>query len=284
MQRTFLKRSAIVVIQLVVSVAGLWFVFHDPQKRAEIIGAVRESAKFWLVLGFVTYGAVEMLATLRWRVLLRIQGVTLRIFQVFAIVMVGLFLNMFLPGLIGGDAMRLYLGFKLVPRRKVRVALSVVMDRLFGLFSILFLAAVTITFRLRWFEKSPASLHLVFIALGLLGLGFAVVILLLLGVTFGFIDKLPNRTPFRKTIVEAGEALTIYRSAPVAMFALFLLTLGSHLAYYLTYYCALQSLQPAADPGKMLSSVVSIIPVVNTITSLPVSVGGLGLREKLFQT
>ena len=133
-----MKRVGILLVQLLVTAAGLWYVFHDPQKRAQIADAVRHASPKWLLLGWICYGAVEMLATMRWQILLRIQGITFSWLRAFAIVMIGLFFNMFLPGLIGGDVIRLYFVFKLAPRRKTRATLSVVMDRLFGLLAIAF--------------------------------------------------------------------------------------------------------------------------------------------------
>jgi uncharacterized protein (TIRG00374 family) len=283
MEKGLFKRAAVILLQLLVSIGGLWFVFHEPHRQAQIVHALRQSQGSWLVVGFASYGAVEALAAVRWQALLRIQGITFRWLNVFALVMVGLFFNMFLPGLIGGDAIRLYFGFKLAPRRRLRVALSIVMDRLLGLFSILILAAITVALRFDWLNRSPASLHLVYIATSLLGCGFFAVILLFVSVGFGSIQKLPKQTPFRKAILEAGEALKTYGTAPAIMTGLFLITITSHLAYYLSYYGALQSLQPTTPRLTTLLNVLSIMPLVNTITSLPISIGGLGLRETLFQ-
>lgn len=283
MKRGLLKRVALVLVELFISIAGLWFVFHDPHTRSQIAGAFRESDKRWLMLGLAGYGAVEVLAAVRWQLLLRMQDVAFRWRQVFAIVMVGLFFNMFLPGLVGGDAMRLYLGSKLARRRTLQIALSIVMDRLLGLFSILFLAAVIITLRLHWFERAPVSVHILYLAIALLGLGFGACVLLFLGVGAGLIQKLPKKAPFRKQIVGASDALKVFLAAPRKLTALFFLTITSHLAYYSTYACAVQSLQSGASHPSAFISVVSIMPVVNTITSIPVSVGGLGVRETLFQ-
>ena len=278
-----LKRVAIFLLQLLVSIAGLWWVFHDPHKRAQIVGALRHCNNVWLAIGFGSYGLVELLATIRWQRLLRIQNITLRWLQTFSIVMIGLFFNLFLPGLIGGDVIRLYFSVKLLPQRKVCVALSIVMDRLLGLCSIVLLAAAAIGLRFHWLARSPQTLHITYIALGLLGLGLVGALALFYGVSFRFVRKLTEQIGFRESIKDAAKALKVYRSAPTAMSVLFLITIASHLAYYLSYYCAVQSLQPQAAPIPTALSVLSIMPLVNTITSVPISVGGLGVRETLFQ-
>ena len=91
-----MKRVGIVLVQLLVTAAGLWYVFHDPQRRAQITYALRNASLGWVLLGWVCYSAVEVLATVRWQILLRIQGIRLRWLQAGGIVMIGLFFNQFL--------------------------------------------------------------------------------------------------------------------------------------------------------------------------------------------
>ena len=113
-----MKRLTIMLLQLLVSAAGLWYVFHDPQKRVQIADALRQADRSWVAAGWLCYSAVEALATVRWQMLLRIQGIMLSWLRALAIVMIGLFFNQFLPGAVDGDVMRLYFVFKLAPRRR----------------------------------------------------------------------------------------------------------------------------------------------------------------------
>ena len=278
-----MKRIGIVLLQLLVTAAGIWYVFHDPEKRARIAEALRHADLYWLLVGWFCYGTVEALATVRWQILLRIQGIRLGWLRAGGIVMIGLFFNMFLPGLVGGDAVRLYFVFKQAPDRKTRATLSVAMDRLLGLFSIVFLAAASISFRFNWLKRFSAALHIVYLTLVLLGAAVLFVVLLVGVVEFGLLNKLPKRTPFRNAIVESGKALELYGSRWKLMTLPFLLTLLSHAAYYVSYYCAARSLHSGAGPTARLPDVLSIMPLVNTVTSLPISFGGVGVRETLFQ-
>ena len=50
-------------------------------------------------------------------------------------------------------------------------------------------------------------------------------------------------------------------------------------AYYLSFWCAVR----AVDGGASPLAVVSAMPVIDGLSSLPVSVAGVGVREKLFQ-
>src|SRR5437763_655575 len=81
-----------------------------------------------------------------------------------AIVIIGLFFNVFLPGLVGGDVMRLYYIFRLAPEAKLPGSLSIVMDRLLGLLAIVFLIAIVLVARFNWLTQGPETARLVYLA------------------------------------------------------------------------------------------------------------------------
>ena len=278
-----LKRVGILLLQLLVTAAGLWYVFHDPQRRAQIAVALKQADGIWLILGWLCYSVVEILATVRWQLLLRIQGIRLSWLRAGAIVMIGLFFNQFLPGGVGGDAMRLYFVFKLAPGRKIGATPSVAMDRVLGLLTLLFLAGMSLSLRFNALTSSSSSLHIVYLALALLGASFVFVVLLFWLASAGLLSELPKVTPFRKVIIESGEALRRYRTHLVTMAFAFLITVAAHLAYYTSYYCAGESLHASAGHAASLADILSIMPLVDTIVSVPISLGGVGVRETLFQ-
>jgi uncharacterized membrane protein YbhN (UPF0104 family) len=197
--------------------------------------------------------------------------------------MIGLFFNMFLPGLVGGDAMRLYFVFKCAPRQKTRATLSVAMDRILGMLSILFLAGLSVSVRFRWLSRSGATLHIVYLVLVLLGIGCVCVLLLFGAVHFGLLRKLPTRMPFRAAITESGKALRLYGAHLGLMSIAFAITIVAHIVLYLTFYCAAESLQGTPSASLSVIDILSIMPLVNTVTALPISFGGVGVRETLFQ-
>jgi uncharacterized protein (TIRG00374 family) len=278
-----MKRSALLFLQVAVTAAGLYFVFRDPQQRAQIGSALQKSDWHWLALGWVCYGLVEALATVRWQLLLRVQAIAIGWLHAAAIVVIGLFFNLFLPGLVGGDAMRLYLVFKDAPRKKARAVLSVAMDRLLGLISILLLAVAVVVARFGWLSRFPQTVHITYLALFLLGASSLFAIGLFVGAGFGLLNRLPRHLPFRKSFIRAGDAVRLYgRKAWICLTAL-CLTILSHLSYYLSYYCAARSLHASAGMTPALWDFISIMPLVNTITGVPISFGGVGVRETLFQ-
>ncbi len=157
------------------------------------------------------------------------------------------------------------------------------MDRLFGLLSIVFLAAIALSLRFDWLKGSAATLHITYLALSLLAGGFLIVVFLLFVAGFGLLNKLPKALPFRGAIIESGNALNLYGKHRAVMLIAFLITIVSHLAYYVTYYCAAESLRNATTRMPSLADMLTIMPLVNTVTAIPISFGGVGVRETLFQ-
>jgi len=278
-----MKRIGILLLQVLVTAAGLWYVFHDPQRRAQIADALRHASISWVILGLLCYSSVEILATVRWQILLRVQGIYLGWLQAGGIVMIGLFFSQFLPGGIGGDAMRLYLVFQLAPRRKIGATLSIAMDRLLGLFTVLLLAGTSFSLRFSWLTRSGTSRHIAYLAFILLSGSLAFVVLVFWLASSGFLHRLPKSLPLRKVIIQSGDALLRYRSHLGVMALVFPITVIAHLAYYTNYYCAGEALRLSKGHAASLADVLSIMPLVDTIISVPVSIGGLGVRETLFQ-
>jgi uncharacterized membrane protein YbhN (UPF0104 family) len=58
-------------------------------------------------------------------------------------------------------------------------------------------------------------------------------------------------------------------------------TLIAHGFYYVTFCCAAHALTRGGPPS--FGDVFAVMPVVNTLVALPISLGGIGLRESLFQ-
>ena len=168
-----------------------------------------------------------------------------------AIVIIGLFFTHFLPGGVGGDAMRLYFVFKLAPGRKVGATLSVAMDRVLGLLTLLFLAGLSLSLRFNALTRSSPSLHIVYLAVALLGASLVLVVLIFWFASAGLLPELPKPTPFRKAIIESGEALLRFRTHLLTMAFAFLITVVAHLAYYTSYYCAGESLHASGHVASL---------------------------------
>jgi uncharacterized protein (TIRG00374 family) len=122
-----MKKIVLTLVQLIVTAAVLYWVFHDPEKRAKMAEALRAADFRWIGAAILAYFVVEVAAALRWHVLLKVQGIHLSLPRVGGLFTIGFFFNQFLPGGTGGDIVKSYLLMKETPGRVGgRAALGVV--------------------------------------------------------------------------------------------------------------------------------------------------------------
>lgn len=281
------KRGVIITIQAALAVGVLAFIFRDRDRRREMEQAVRHASIAWLVAGILCYGVVELLGGLRWYLLLRVQGFRLSWRRATSIFLIGLFFLTFTPGLIGGDAARALYVIRETPERKADAVLVVAMDRLMGLISLILLAALVVLCRYHWLAMTPATRWLEYVTLLILAGAVGTLILSLLMARLPWLSMLEKYPAGGAKLREIGEAFHAYCRHWPRMIQALLNTVTAHIFYFLTFYCAARALGafdgPSGKPWQGFWDVFSIMPIVNTLTGLPISFAGIGIRESLFQ-
>ena len=135
---------------------------------------------------------------------------------------------------------------------------------------------------------SNGSFFSAFRASGSLGCLLAVGLLSLIGAVPAAksrrIHNLFSALHLANTIAEIRDTLRCYLVSWRRTAIAFSLTVAAHLFYFGTFYCTGRALEGnimARVPS--LSEILSIMPIVNTLTALPISFAGIGVRESLFQ-
>jgi uncharacterized membrane protein YbhN (UPF0104 family) len=267
---------------VLVTVGVLFLVFHDPAARAEMADALRKADRGWLLGGIVANGLVEFLSGIRWQLLLRVQGIALSWSRVTMLLLIGVFFNFIIPGGTGGDVAKVFYLLKETPGQRSQALLSVLVDRLFGLFALIVMAGVLIAAQWDWLHTAPGAAKYIWTAVAILAGSLAALGVSFLLTGFGLIHRLPQRMPGRDRLAELALAYNLYGRAWKAALASFFLSVGAHFAYFAVFFCAAASFGTASRIPTF-GDLCGIMPIINTLTALPISVGGLGVREKLFQ-
>jgi uncharacterized protein (TIRG00374 family) len=184
-----------------------------------------------------------------------------------------------MPGYTGGDFARLYFSMREFPDRKKEVILTIVMDRLIGMLALVVAAVVTTGLRWQWLQQTPQASFLLWILLSML-IGFTVITVgsfLVSGLKLA--NRLPRHTPFRERLIETSEAYHVFARAKVPLLWAFLLSFPVLFSFYGAFYCAAQ----AAHAHVSFLDMITIMPIVTCIISLPITPGGVGFRESLFE-
>jgi glycosyltransferase 2 family protein len=151
-----MKRILLTVLQLSVTGALLWWVFHDPNQREKMKVALQTADYRWVCVGVLAYLVVEIAAAVRWQILLRVQKIHLSIPRLSGLFLIGMFYNQFLPGGTGGDIIKSYLLLKETDK-KAGALLAVVFDRLIGLVGLVVITVTLVSLRFDLLWRTPQT-------------------------------------------------------------------------------------------------------------------------------
>ena len=213
----------------------------------------------------VIYVAGQAMCAYRWQLLAAILKVRGRYPEFLAYLFVGMFTNLFVPGLLAGDAARsVYLG-----RRRGRMGeaiASVVADRGVGLIGLFWLAAFAAIFLN--FAPLPSSIIRPTVAVGAITLaGF------LAGPLVARMIHLMPR-PLRR----AGGIVAPYLHHPAALIPAIALSI----VLQITLAAGVYLLAAGLGMTVPLSLFILCVPIANVFASLPLTLNGLGIRESAY--
>lgn len=274
------------VLRIAISVALLAFLFTEHRLTSAIfpkLGLLKENWR-WTALGILSAGISAWLTALRWWLLLlpQVSGVTFRI--VSREIFVSLFFNITSLGVAGGDAYKIIALGRRHPEHKLPVAMTVMLDHIVGFFAVavLFVGCIALS-------KSGAS-HVSGQLQTLLGgftwaLGGAAFFLLLNIVlcaprmrAWGE-PRLPwlLKRPHVQRMADSFDGLRRHwRHTLLAT----VVSAAMTLLFFFSFYCGVR----AVGGDAPVLDVMIAMPIVDLVAALPISVSGLGVREKTFET
>jgi glycosyltransferase 2 family protein len=274
-----MKKILVTIFQLSVTIAVLYWVYHDPERRAQMAEALRNAQFQWVLIGVLSYVLVEIAAAFRWHVLLKVQKIQLSVPRLSGLFLIGMFYNQFLPGGTGGDIIKSYYLLKETPDKKAGALLAVVFDRFIGLVALVFITGTLISLRYNFLAQTTETRRLLWILLVLLTASIAVLVSTFIISGFNLFHRLPEKFPGREKLIEISAAYHLYARHWRATLVAFGASLVAHLATFATFLCAAYALGAVVP----LVNFFAVMPVERTISALPISFAGIGLREKILQ-
>lgn len=274
-----MKKFLITFFQIAVTVGALWFIFKDPTKRANIIDALSHASWGWVVAALCVSALSPLAAGGRWGMLMGVQGIHIGWKRVAQIYMIGNFFNLFLLGSTGGDAIKMfYLLREAGPSKRASAILCVIMDRLLGLLGLIIMGAFFVIARYHWLTATRESTTLLASFGLILGSALAGLTVVFTIIGLRLVDRLPARLPGRDKLIELAGACQLYARAWRTTLLGILISWVGHSSFFFTYYFAARAVHSTVSLWDMST----ILPIVNTIVALPISLSGVGVRETLF--
>lgn len=267
-------------IRSLVTLGIVGFLFHKVE-WAQLMHRL-ENAKFaWLALAIICFGASAALGAVRWWYLLRVQHIQLRLRIVATLTLIGQFFNSFMFGAMGGDVVKVLYLYRYAPDRKTHATLSVLLDRALGLFILLFASLIVLPWQLASLNSTEAA-HA---AVAALIIAFAMMIgggLLVLFTPFHRIPwklrELWARLPHHRVAELLIQGFRQHKDARALTLGSFAAGTALSLMLVAGGYCIARGINLSVSYLQLLV----IITVAICVTSLPVSIGGHGVREGAF--
>lgn len=248
---------------------------------AELIGQLVRANYSFLALSTFLFGVVYFLTTLRWWFLMQVQGIHLSFRVVLALTFIGHFFNSFLLGAVGGDIIKAVYLQKYAPNQKTHATLSIIMDRVLGLLILVCASLLVIPWQFQYLLRNDQINSVMFSLLIMLGF-CGMIGLVLVVIPFHHVPaniraiwhKVPHRhivelviSGFRQhgnvlNMTLASLAIGIIMTAVLVAAGYYI---GVGIGLKVTYL-----------------QMLVIMTVVICAISLPISIGGHGVREGIF--
>lgn len=274
-----LRRHIGLIARLAVSAAVLFYIARKIDWAQSVHDAAAMNPR-WLLAAFLCFGPMLAATAWRWQILLRVQDITVSWWQALQLCLVGQFFNAFLLGSTGGDVVKIYYVTRATPEKKAAAALSVVVDRIFGLMVLLLIALgfcfAQYAFLTSQKEAADAVYATLTIAAGAVVFGLASSQFTAIRTAFqkmGWWEKLPLHGVLDHLIT----AYERYGSAWRSNGACVLISIANHSFNFVLAYCIALALGFQVP----LWPFISTLPIFFLLSSLPISISGLGVREGL---
>jgi uncharacterized membrane protein YbhN (UPF0104 family) len=233
----------------------------------------------WLLPGMMLGGLAVVGWAVRWHLFLRLCGLRVPMRETMRLTLFADFFNFYILGPLGADGLRLVMLMRRFPDMKVRILGSIILDHASGLLGGALLYAAFTRPQSHWLLSHgdlvpKAALITADVVLGvvaLLTIGGALLVSQPAAWEFvqrsviGFTLKL--LAPFRFLEGKGkGMLLGLAISVPIL------------LCTYATYWTA----GMATHQSPAFGEVLAVMPLVDVVCGLPISVSGLGVRESVF--
>jgi hypothetical protein len=259
---------------LIMTVSMILFVLVIRQVGfTDLVDTIRGAEPVWILISLLLAPILILVSVIKWRILLRSQGVKMPVFRLYGLYLVGRYFNYFLPSNVGGDVVR---GYELgkYTQNGAQAMASVFMERFTGFVMLVVFAVVSSLTNLELINKAGLT-PIIFLSVVVL---LVVLWLILDSRPLAMVDshiKIPLAQNIIHKLQKFHNSLNAYRkkkkTLAIAFFWSFLFMV---LAITNVYSSARAFYQPISWVDISI-----IVPVILVIAMFPITINGLGIQE-----
>ena len=269
------KKVILLIARIAISVSLIVYLISTRLNDfSSIIEILKSSNKLLLLLSLSTHALGTYITAVRWKALLNTQKVKLSTATLSVTVLIGSFFNNFLPTSIGGDVFRTYDASK---KGKIPLSTSasvILVERFSGVVGAATYAII--------------ALFLGFTAIGHRSVIIPIIIFFVVTVILAFLiinpslfrlGKISNKFKFIRKLKEklsnVYNTLISFKKYKKELIVVLIFSFLLQFTVILNWWLAAMAL----EIHLTLTAFIFIVPVVATIAMVPISIGGIGLRE-----
>ncbi|MFP4105492.1 MAG: lysylphosphatidylglycerol synthase transmembrane domain-containing protein [Phycisphaerae bacterium] len=256
-----------------------------PRMRYEWPGFIQSLADIsalLLSLAVVGFLMTVLVTSVRWWFLLRLQRIRLPLWEVVKLTFLGQFFNYIVPGTVGGDVVKAWCAAQRTNRKEAAM-ISIFTDRVLGLTEMTLLAAIMITIVLLTGMAPLESMFWPAVTTAVVTAIVVTALLLLLSRRLRRwlrFEKFYSRLPIARQLRKAGEAAALYRKRIKYLLTAVLITFVAHLFFIGAVMMIGFSLHIKAVSWFHY---FIYVPLIYILGAVPISPGGVGWVEGLYQ-
>ncbi len=266
-----MKSKLFLFVKVIVSITLLTIIITKIDWKSALT-LIANANVFLIVVSFFLAFVVRWLMAYKWNVLLRVNYSDIPTWNIVKIIMIGSFLGLFLPSSLSTDVVR---GYYLSKENsdKLHITSTIVIDRLLGLLSLLVMGIIGLSLSgtlLKNLNLAP------FLFLGVAGIVFIFVILFNKNIFKRVNNFFENKNSKIHNLVEKGyKALSRFYNYPAAMALSFFNSLTIQIIRIFRFYI----IALAINVNVPLTYFVIVVPIIMIVLMIPISLGGLGVKE-----
>jgi len=269
------KKSLITTLKALISISLLTFLLVNIEWD-KVLENLRNANILLLLIASLLNLTERFELTYKWNLLIRVRNIIIKFGRLFLINAIGSFLGIFLPSSLGTDVVRGYYLVKDNSEKSVSIS-SVFVDRVLGMFSLLTFGTVSVFFAGDLIDSFNIKSYVIIL--------FAAVVvtfyLFQRNDTVNFLHSLLKRIKHKKivdNIIALHNSILEYKKHPKTLFLAFFITLLVQVTRVLTYY----SIALAFNIQVPIIYFFLFIPLIMLVMMIPISIGGLGVKEGTF--
>lgn len=269
---------------------ALWLVFTTTRKiEGYFFYEILKGKIYILVFTFLFHGMIVSLSGYRLKLLLQVRGIFLPIIDIIRLTMIGIFFNLTLLGTVSGDVVKMSLLAKHHKGDGKGIILSIVLDRVLGLFGLFIVAGVALLFFLPILMGSneySRSLRAIAVFVGTFNLaGFFFILsiefrraFLKISIIDTFTKYWAEKLPlFLVTMIQRiVNAFELYRKNKMTVLIAILLSILVHSCLAINLLCIGASVR---EKTIGFGEYFLVTQVSNIVAAIPLTPGGIGTRD-----